>query len=150
MGSFTTNMYSHIALQTKGTTVYLTVKESYMFTGKINTYLMQKFKMQIVSHWKYKTYRKSHTGCIFTYVTAQDTRGISKPNPYMSTSKLVAQMDLQVQNIENHIKQLSLCNLKASRKFQKLDEHDLYPITNTTLVHANGNIKNFNLWHVLK
>lgn len=37
MGSFTTDMYNHIALQTKGTAVYLTVKESYTHVpGKKN------------------------------------------------------------------------------------------------------------------
>lgn len=32
MGSFTTNMYNHITLETKGAAVYLTVKESYTYT----------------------------------------------------------------------------------------------------------------------
>lgn len=30
MGSFTANMYSDITLQAEGTTIYLTVKESYI------------------------------------------------------------------------------------------------------------------------
>ena len=39
MGSFTTNMHSHIALQTKGTTVFLTVKESYIHVYRKEKYL---------------------------------------------------------------------------------------------------------------
>lgn len=34
MGSFTTYMYNHIALQAKGATIYLTVKEGYIHVSK--------------------------------------------------------------------------------------------------------------------
>ena len=46
MGSFTTNMYSHITLQTKGTTVYLTVKESYTHVSRRDKYFKASYKSQ--------------------------------------------------------------------------------------------------------
>ena len=39
MGSFPTDMHSHITLQTKGTTVFLTVKESYIHVYRKEKYL---------------------------------------------------------------------------------------------------------------
>jgi uncharacterized protein (DUF2126 family) len=70
-----------------------------------------------------------------------DSRGVSKPNPYMSTSKLVTQMDLQVQNNENYVMLISLFDLKASESRQNwnLRKHD-HSLINTTPVHVNGNM----------
>ena len=89
MGSFTTNMYYHIALQAERTTIYLTVKESCMHISRQGkTKLLEKTSKTHIPWKRPKISAKAgrHTWCIFTYVTLWNSARICKSYSHVPTS----------------------------------------------------------------
>ena len=105
MCSFTPNMYNHITLQTKGSTIDLAVEESYNTVFKERKFQILQCRMQILLTRKgNKENQVNLTRCIFTYVTPGNVARASQPNTYVATSKLVTRMNLSCQLAEVHKK----------------------------------------------